>query len=436
MKENIMYFNTNLEYQNYFITHAPFVGYIAETKELIYKKELAIPDWMYTVNEATGIPVANLMQAVWFYTFVDYLESHGTEWIDTGMKGSNLSNISYKFTFKNIIGNFAYFFTIGYYAPSGNRITNGFTTPGKTSQVTSRFGSTAGIITGSYIVQKDTPIIVNFSSDGLYYNGDKFGDWSAKETFTTDVNLHLFDAGERPMGIQMNYYTHIKSSQKQYLLPCLKGTTPIMLDLMTMTEYDNQGTGTFDTGEVVSLRDKFVEMGYCEPDFTLNTAGSVSDTYDATTRIITRNVGVVDLGTLTWTKSGTAGVYEAPINGKVNGNTNIELKNTDLVLSTSTVASGMQTGEYKGADASNKIYIKDNRYTSLDVLKNNINGVLCYYELATPYYEDARTGERIEQPSTASVEPMMLSLDDTDTTILQSEWKNSDSYDTNTEEIN
>lgn len=43
-------------------------------------------------------------------------------------------------------------------------------------------------------------------------------------------------------------------------IPCLKGNTPIMLDLMTMTEYTNRGTGTFAYGDTKSLEEKFNEI--------------------------------------------------------------------------------------------------------------------------------------------------------------------------------
>ena len=116
---------------------------------------------------------------------------------------------------------------------------------------------------------------------------------------------------------------------------------------------------------------------------TLLSAGNVADskTPDGT---ITRNVGSVDLGTLTWEWSSTYGVFYA--------NTNIDnIKNNFVTLCSKYEYKGaynLLTDKSIGYIFNTKFAIKDTSFNEDALaLKTALNGVYAQYELATPTTE-------------------------------------------------
>ena len=213
------------------------------------------PEWMKQVSTQTGIPVENLKQAEENYKFVDYLESTGTEWIKTNVFANNLQKwtLSIKFT-----------------ATDEQTINGGF---GKNN------GSIdLGISNSKFFYRNGgrnictIPVDTNKHKMILNRNGDSMLDNIVVPTIKSNVNsfnLYLFARSNENIATPFSYtkeqvfYSIYQCTDfTSYMIPCLKGNTPIMLDLMTMTEYTNRGTGTFAYGDIKSLESKFNEMGY------------------------------------------------------------------------------------------------------------------------------------------------------------------------------
>ena len=120
----------------------------------------------------------------------------------------------------------------------------------------------------------------------------------------------------------------------------------------------------------------------------LRSAGAVADekTPDGT---ITRRVGVVDLGTLTWSAQGTEGAYLAQITGATTAN---NVNNPNMICSRATnhyvAVASMADGDFRLVAANSNILIFMNRaYATPAAFKAAMSGVYLYYELATPTTE-------------------------------------------------
>jgi len=116
---------------------------------------------------------------------------------------------------------------------------------------------------------------------------------------------------------------------------------------------------------------------------TLRAAGSIRD--ELTSDELVTRVGVVDLGTLTW-RSYESNIYLASIedmaiptttSGRING-----LACAKYPVDTIAGINSMTDKTIKRANGF--VYIRDTDYNDATTFKASLNGVLLYYELATP----------------------------------------------------
>jgi hypothetical protein len=98
-------------------------------------------------------------------------------------------------------------------------------------------------------------------------------------------------------------------------------------------------------------------------------------------------IGEVDMGTLNY-------IYQPPIEGTYpHGyySTNVEGKaigNNNMLCAMYSVTVDWVSVGVRGADSSNKVYVKDSAYTSAASFKAAMSGVMFYYELAEPIVEE------------------------------------------------
>lgn len=134
----------------------------------------------------------------------------------------------------------------------------------------------------------------------------------------------------------------------------------------------------------------------------MKSAGTAYDEMTATKAI--KRIGVVDLGTLTWSYSNTR--FQATLD-RPNGTLNMLCtKYQPTNLSATAPDKTIYAGSYYGAG---KIAIYDSAYTDAATFKAAMSGVLLYYELATPteYTLDTpfNTQYRVDNDGTETILP-------------------------------
>ena len=111
-------------------------------------------------------------------------------------------------------------------------------------------------------------------------------------------------------------------------------------------------------------------------------AGTVyGGTVDVVTGVLTVTHGIVDMGSLSWSRNATYNVMYAYVAGKANGRGNLICSNYKTV---ELHYEYLSSGEISGALNNNAINVKDDAYTSAADFKTAMNGVQLVYELATP----------------------------------------------------
>lgn len=165
-----------------------------------------------------------------------------------------------------------------------------------------------------------------------------------------------------------------------------------------VNDYYPYNTGTLVSADVtdVQVGDKLIQL---PNSISLKSAGSVYDSlefYEADGKYYqkhTQRVGVVDLGTLTWNLKEDYGRYSV-LNWSQDGTQNRYGGNPNMLCakySYKRITGVYMQGEAKGicvnnsyASAKPSIYIDDCDYANLNEFNAAMQGVLLYYELATP----------------------------------------------------
>lgn len=153
-------------------------------------------------------------------------------------------------------------------------------------------------------------------------------------------------------------------------------------------EYYPYNAGTLTSADVsaVQVGDNVIQL---PNSISLKSAGSVYDSlefYEQDGKYYqkhTQRVGVVDLGTLDWRKlSGYEDIYFALVANQAKNTTNY---NCSHYTSSSHSYKDLNDMEITGSGGEEKAcWIKNTAIGSLDDLKASLQGVLLYYELATP----------------------------------------------------
>lgn len=115
-------------------------------------------------------------------------------------------------------------------------------------------------------------------------------------------------------------------------------------------------------------------------------AGDVYNEVDFERKKFVKRVARVDLGTLSWSRNATYNIYYSHVVGKKAG------RNYNLVCSSFTANpvyyEYLNNLEMAGTLSTDEINIKNDNYSSASDFKTAMNGVMLYYELATPIETD------------------------------------------------
>ena len=192
------------------------------------------------------------------YTRLEYIESSGTQYIDTGIKGTLNTKVVLDFQIHNYN---SYGYILG----------------GRTSQNTRAFliGSNSGhfVNTTFPFAQFDTVAahnvrqapnfdlnrhIYELSSDGFYIDGTLYTTYSNPVSFTTAENITLFgryNAGTFAYGAFKSYSLKIYENNNliRNFIPAKHNSDNVvgMWDTVSKTFFTNAGTGSFIAGPVV-----------------------------------------------------------------------------------------------------------------------------------------------------------------------------------------
>ena len=189
---------------------------------------------------------------------VEYLESTGTQYIDTGLKGNLNTKIEAKVYSAKISSDSGYCIA-GDFTTSTKAITMPFNFV--SDGLYSRFGDKY-ITTG--IQQQDGTYTFAVDKAGYYVNGTKIANFNTTTSFTTDNNLMLF--GFTGLGrnylVGKIYYCKIwnDTTLVANFIPALDTTnTPCMYDTVTQTAFYNQGTGQFTYGVIIPNKVRLIK---------------------------------------------------------------------------------------------------------------------------------------------------------------------------------
>ena len=179
------------------------------------------------------------------FTAVDYLRSSGTQYIDTGRKLTQNSDITIDFSIGGELSRNAGMFGSRESA-SKNNLTMFQSSEGKLNVDFSEYQNHRYLISSSW---KRTKIRTN--KIGVWVNDILKKSWSDVADFETPTNGLIFDVGSNNWAgnkavMQLYSYT---DGDAQQLVPCLDANgVPCLYDLIGKTALYNQGTGAFTWG--------------------------------------------------------------------------------------------------------------------------------------------------------------------------------------------
>ena len=186
------------------------------------------------------------------YTQVDYIESSGTQYIDTGIKGNlNTEIIVNATTSHNTAGQLFGDITTQSSAISCNISLN--------SSLVSRFGDKQASINFSNFITLNTEFELKENKNGIYINSEQIATFNTTTDFTTTGDLYLFTRNSTSLGAY--WYGKIYGFQIYdndnlicNLIPCYRNSDKEigMYDLITDTFFTNQGTGSFTYGQAIN----------------------------------------------------------------------------------------------------------------------------------------------------------------------------------------
>ena len=199
----------------------------------------------------TGWKVAN-------YIPIEYLESTGTQWIDTGVRPNNNTRVllSYVIPENNIDSNL--------FGARNGYLNKAFAVIYNTGNLSIQYGNylydNISLNSGFY----NTHLFFDANKNEITLKNDKYEyiatNTASNSVFQTDYNMYIFNinsggsVGRNP-GIMYLYYMQIyyNNSLVRDFIPVLDYIgTPCLYDKVSKTFFYNQGTGDFVAGPVVS----------------------------------------------------------------------------------------------------------------------------------------------------------------------------------------
>lgn len=374
-----------------------------------------------TITQDTPIEIESVGDTVFpkEYQEVEYIESTGTQYIDTGLL------LTQNHSLEMLISHFD---TTGNSRTFGSRSS---ATSNNFSVVSGPVGGVMSIVTDfynysknrlSYVIDGDELLNISISNKKLKINNSE-KEVSTYEEFTTPSNAYLFNcSGSYPAGYvnaKMRLYS-CKIYENDILvrnfIPCYRKSDKKigLYDLANNVFYSNIGTGEFIKGNDKNLYKIPVKLSNGTEDITTNIylteplrkCGEYADYIDFENKKVVRKIGVYTYnGTETWVKHATTtdgyGVFrnENLLTPLINAPLNATFM-THFNLCYKAATADFALNEYRFAWSGNtnigstRVYISAKETTVEDFATwLSENKASIYYPLATP------TEETIELPN-------------------------------------
>lgn len=315
---------------------------------------------------ASGLPLG--------YTKVEYIGSNGTQWIDTGVNGTQITRFVVKGTCTGTLSNNNFQLLGGTsnsaYTFFGCRVTNGV------SFWYCRSSSESSLGDPSHLSIIDCTINSSLSQTGTLTDTvtgttQEFTSLSTIGWGFSDENLLLFGGDSTRLSTDATCYElklYTSSGLVRDFIPC-KNSLGVygMYDTVNDVFYTNQGTGTFTygadddnleiytDGTIETVTDNAGNVATCQ---NLLSVGDYKDTQEILTGVVTRNVGIKVLdGSENWVyeKSYLMNMYSLVI--------------SDLYTEVSYAATNRQTPFCTHFNRSTNWITPDNRADMIQALK-------------------------------------------------------------------
>lgn len=194
------------------------------------------------------------------YTQVDYIETTGTQHIDTGVYGNlntlleiKASRTTLDNTNKQLAGSLGNTYSITINIGPVN---------------ITRFGTKSYSMKAHDYITADKPSIFICNKNGITIDGNSTGNFNEDTNFITESTLYLMGAnGSNTKFPGKLYYTKIYDNNVliRYFIPCYRNSDNEvgLYDLVNKVFYTNQGTGSFTYGNVAPTPDAPIEMVSC-----------------------------------------------------------------------------------------------------------------------------------------------------------------------------
>jgi len=222
------------------------------------------------LRKKLALMLANLKKKRKYYTELEYLESTGTQYIDTGLKGKNNIDFDYKCIFTNLDG-------------TAQCVGGNWSGAGQ-STVSLYLGliRTNGNFAYHYDGTQSPVVVMNTTVQGAPYsvqghmwvgeqymviNGTKSSVGTISSTFTSTLNMYLFGINNNGLSnpaYMKLYYCKIydNGTLVRDFIPVLDwDMTPCMYDKVTEQLFYNQGTGDFIAGREIHYVDYLESTG-------------------------------------------------------------------------------------------------------------------------------------------------------------------------------
>lgn len=292
------------------------------------------------------------------YTQVEYIQSSGTQYINTGFTPNQDTKIEIDFIMNDYTGKAIYGSRI-----SADNSTFSAMLQGQNNNSSFQYDNSAVTNTIAYTNGQSYNVVQD--KNKLYVDGTLEHTFTYAN-FTCPGSLYLFSvnqSGTTPFfGIisVKSFKIWDNDVLVRNFIPCKNSSNVVgMYDTVNDTFYSNQGTGTFTAGRVV-----------------------YADYIDFETQKVYRNVGSIDLGELTYTYQDNIARFRSssiPNIKIITGNWTYDLM---CDIYGTTLAQNFNIGAQGGA-----AFIWDNRYTDAGDLRNAVKGHILDYALDTPTEE-------------------------------------------------
>lgn len=313
------------------------------------------------------------------YQEVEYLESSGTQYIDSGFKPNNNTNADLTFSLSSHSGSTVALF--GCLSSGDNRFA--FLVSSQQKLVW-HYGATD--TSHLSLINLNTKYIVKNVGLDLYLD-NSLEYTSVSRNFTTTENAYLF--GRNSEGSLSNQSFVKLYSCKIYdngtlirnFIPCYRKSDNVagLYDLVNNVFYTNAGTGTFAIGKKVN-NNTIIRLPAPLEVAGVNTAKN-SLTVTDSGYVFTRKAFDVDLGTLNYSREQQGDFYVFQ-----NNFSSILANTQNIICSKYPLSSNWwQSGQVdKSIYNGSRLRIRDDSYTDTTTFKTAMSGVLLTYQLATP----------------------------------------------------